>query len=159
MDHPSHSKGVEADYAKIYPDDSVQRLDVVIDAETYAAMQENMTELYGSSNNGGGPGGGGPGGGMPDEEPSFFPVEIRYDGLTWWHVGMRYKGNSTLMSAWRRGIKKMPFRLDFDEFEDAYPEIDDQRFYGFKKITFSNGFKDDSLIREKLGVRSSAMRA
>ena len=52
---PSHSKGVEADYAKIYPDDSVQRLDVVIDAETYAAMQENMTELYGSSNNGGGP--------------------------------------------------------------------------------------------------------
>ena len=148
---PSHSKGVEADYAKIYPDDSVQRLDVVIDAETYAAMQENMTELYGSSNAGGGPGGGGPGGGMPDEEPSFFPVEIRYDGLTWWHVGMRYKGNSTLMSAWRRGIKKMPFRLDFDEFEDAYPEIDDQRFYGFKKITFSNGFKDDSLIREKLG--------
>ena len=81
MDHPSHNKGVEADYAKIYPDDSVQRLDVVIDAETYAAMQENMTELYGSSNNGGGPGGGGPGGGMPDEEPSFFQWKFGTMGL------------------------------------------------------------------------------
>ena len=148
---PSHSKGVEADYARIYPDDAVQRLDIIIDSATYAAMQDNMTDLYGASSSGGGPGGGGPGGAMGDEEPSFFPVTIQYDGLTWWHVGMRYKGNSTLMSAWRRGIKKMPFRLDFDEFEDTYPEIDDQRFYGFKKITFSNGFKDDSLIREKLG--------
>ena len=38
----------------------------------------------------------------------------------------------TLRKAWR-GIKNAA-PLDFDEFEDAYPEIDNQRFYGFKKI-------------------------
>jgi hypothetical protein len=149
----SHAKGADAQYERIFPDSEVQRLDIIIDADTYADMQENMTELYGAANSGGGggPGGGGPGG-MSSEEPSFFPVTVQYDELTWWHVGMRYKGNSTLRSAWQRGVKKIPFRLDFDEFEETYEEIDNQRFYGFKKITFSNGYKDDSLIREKLGA-------
>jgi spore coat protein CotH len=91
------------------------------------------------------------GGGFSDTEPSFVPVNVEYNGLTWWNVGMRFKGNSTLMDAWRSGGKKLPFRLDFDEFEDTFEEIDDQRFYGFKKLTFSSGAKDDSLIREKLG--------
>ncbi|MCB0028084.1 MAG: CotH kinase family protein, partial [Anaerolineales bacterium] len=58
------------------------------------------------------------------------------------------KGNSSLSSAWRSGDAKMPLKLDFDEFEDDYPEIDDQRFYGFKQLSLANGFSDDSLMRE-----------
>ena len=38
----------------------------------------------------------------------------------------------------------------FDEFEDAHPEINDQRLYGFKELSFSAGVKDNSLIREKV---------
>ena len=42
----------------------------------------------------------------------------------------------------------MPLKLDFDEFEDEYPEIDDQRFYGFKQLSLSSNYRDDSFMRE-----------
>jgi spore coat protein CotH len=78
----------------------------------------------------------------------YVPVEVRHDGYRWLHVGMRYKGNSSLASSYGSGIGKLPFRLDFDEFESQFPEIEDQRFYGFKKLTFSSNWSDDSQIRE-----------
>ena len=149
--YDSHEKGALVDYETVFPQTKVQVLEISISAETYQDMLQNMTDIYGE----GGSGGGGPGaggGGFPDEQPAFVPVTVEFDGLTWWHVGMRFKGNSTLQSAWRRGLKKLPFRLDFDEFEDTFEEIDDQRFFGFKKLTFSSGFNDDSLIREKIGA-------
>lgn len=45
---------------------------------------------------------------------------------------------------------KLPFKLDFDEFEDDYPQIDNQRFYGFKKLSLKNNYHDDSMLREKV---------
>lgn len=84
------------------------------------------------------------------ENPIWVPCTFKFNGTTWNYVGVRLKGNSSLRAAWTKGIYKMPFRFDFDEFEDPYPEIDDQRFYGFKKLTLSSGYKDDSLIREKV---------
>lgn len=138
---------VAPDYDRVFPDDRVQRLDLAIDADTYATMHANMVDLYGEPGTGGG---GPPPGGASDVEPDFVPVTVTYDGTTWHHVGMRYKGNSSLRTAWRQGVLKLPFRLDFDEFEDTYPETLDQRFFGFKKLTFSSGFKDASLMREKV---------
>ncbi|MBT3218170.1 MAG: CotH kinase family protein [Proteobacteria bacterium] len=84
------------------------------------------------------------------EDPSFFPATVEYEGDIWEYVGLRYKGNSTLHTAWMTGVGKLPFRLDFDEFEDDYPEIEDQRFWGFKKLTFASNFYDDSFLREKI---------
>jgi spore coat protein CotH len=84
------------------------------------------------------------------ENPVWVPCTLEFNGITWNYVGVRFKGNSSLKDAWTAGIYKMPFRFDFDQFEDTYPEIDDQRFYGFKKLTLSSGYKDDSLIREKV---------
>lgn len=84
------------------------------------------------------------------ENPIWVPCTLTFNGITWNYVGVRLKGNSSLMDAWTAGIYKMPFRFDFDEFEDTYPEIDNQRFYGFKKLTLSSGYKDNSLIREKV---------
>jgi len=40
--------------------------------------------------------------------------------------------------------------LDFDEYEDEYPQIDNQRFYGFKKLSLKNNFNDLSMLREKV---------
>ncbi len=85
-----------------------------------------------------------------EENPMWAPCTVAFDGLTWWHVGLRFKGNSSLVSALRSGVKKLPLRLDFDEFEDDYPEIDDQRFFGFKKLSLGSGFRDPSLLREKV---------
>lgn len=99
-----------------------------------------------------GPGGGGFQGGGPgdlvSETPMWVPATVEFDGNVWNHVGIRYKGNSSLTSAWNSGLQKMPLKFDFDEFEDDYPEIDNQRFYGFKQLSLANGFSDDTYLRE-----------
>lgn len=84
------------------------------------------------------------------ENPAWVPADIEFEGQTWTNVGIRFKGNSSLMSTWGSGSYKLPFKLDFDEFEDTYPEIDDQRFYGFKQLSFSSNWSDPSLLREKV---------
>jgi spore coat protein CotH len=146
----SHSEGADADYDKIFNDSLVQRIDITIDNDYYKLMEEDMTTLYGSF---------GQAGRMSesDSDPIYVPVTLKFnpaDGSdeerTWWHVGMRYKGNSSLRDAWQGGIHKLPFRLNFDEFDYIYSEIEDQRFWGFEKMTFSNGKDDDSLIRDKI---------
>lgn len=99
---------------------------------------------------GGSPPGGGGGGGLEllARDPIYVPVTLQVDGRPWRHVGMRYKGNSSLAGAFRQGNGKLAFRMDFDEFEDVHPEIEDQRFFGFKKLTFAPGWNDPSLIRD-----------
>lgn len=96
-------------------------------------------------------GGGGDGGGGLDftgSDPSYFEATVTVDGETWCSVGMRFKGNSTLASAWSEGVEKLPFRLDFDRFEDEHPEIDDQRFHGFSDLSFGNNYSDATYIRD-----------
>ena len=85
---------------------------------------------------------------MMTRDPIYVPVTVHHDGRVWTHVGMRYKGNSSLMMAGIGGGGKIPFRLDFDRYDKEFPEIQDQRFYGFQKLTFSSNFGDDSQIRE-----------
>ena len=98
---------------------------------------------------GGGPGGGGIGAGdMTPENPMWVPATIEFEGNTWTNVGVRYKGNSSLTSGWRSGTLKLPLKLDFDQFEDEHPEVDDQRFYGFKQLSLSNAFSDESFLRD-----------
>jgi spore coat protein CotH len=96
---------------------------------------------------GAGPGRGGPLD-MIGRDPIYVPVTVQHDGRTWTRVGMRYKGNSSLMMASMGGDGKIPFRLDFDRYEEQFPEVRNQRFYGFQKLTFSSNFGDDSQIRE-----------
>jgi hypothetical protein len=84
------------------------------------------------------------------ENPIWVTAEISFEGDTWNYVGVRFKGNSSLKSAWSSGNYKLPFKLDFDQFEDDYPEIDDQRFYGFKQLSLASNFNDESYLREKV---------
>ena len=96
--------------------------------------------------------GGFPGGGrgLSLANPSWVEATVTFDGKTWTHVGVRYKGNSTLMGAWRSGSAKLPLKLDFDQFEDTYPEIENQRFYGFKQLSLGNNLNDATYLRDAL---------
>lgn len=55
-------------------------------------------------------------------------------------VGVRLKGNSS----YNHPGNKKSFKIDFNKF------IDEQNYDGLKKLNFSNGFKDPSVIREKV---------
>lgn len=140
----THSSDADPDFDEVFQDDIVKRIDIVITEERWALMLADMTSLYGSFGTGGGPPMG------TNEDPVFVPAEVLYNGLEWYRVGVRFKGNSSLRTCWRNGILKLSFKLDFDEFEDDYPQIDNQRFYGFKKLSLKNNFDDQSMLREKV---------
>lgn len=102
----------------------------------------------------GGPGGGGPGGAgglsLTTRDPMYVSASIRADGQLWEHVGMRYKGNSSLMSSWQQGIRKLPFRLDFNKYSAEFPATKGQRYFGFGELTFASNWSDASYSRELL---------
>ena len=151
----THSKSADPNFDEVFEDDAVKRLDIVITEERWQSMLDDMTSLYGAFGGSGVPSGGGPGGGglvEVDEDPIFVPGEVLYNGKEWYKVGVRFKGNSSLQSSWSGGILKLSFKLDFDEFEDQYPQIDNQRFYGFKKLSLKNNYNDKSMLREKVAT-------
>lgn len=139
----THGNEADPNFDQIFPDDKVQRLDIVISENNWDVMLDDMTDLYGTFGSGGG------GNNFSDINPVFVPASIFYNDIEWYKVGVRFKGNSSLARSWGSGILKLSFKLDFDEFEDDYPQIDDQRFYGFKKLSLKNNFNDESMLREK----------
>ncbi len=143
----THTKDVDPNFAEVFDDSQVKRLDFVVTQARWQSMLADMTSVYGELGQAGG-------NGLldTDEDPIFVPAEVFYNGTQWYRVGIRFKGNSSLQSSWRAGILKLSFKLDFDEFEDQYPQIDNQRFYGFKKFSLKNNFDDESLMREKVAA-------
>lgn len=162
----SHSNKVDPNYSIVFAQDAVNTLDIAISKEDWAKIKADMKTRTGNDFGAGGtmPGGGAPpagggGGGNPpgggavdlvSGDPIYVPASLKYKGKSWYRVGFRLKGNSSLSNAWRSGNFKLPFKLQFDEYEDQYPQINDQRFYGFKEFSMSPGFMDQSLIREKV---------
>ena len=142
----THSKDADPNFDEVFKDNTVKRLDIVITETRWQNMLDDMTDLYGTFGVRSGPGGGS----FPDENPIFVPAEVFYNGKEWYRVGLRFKGNSSLQSSWQAGILKLSFKLDFDEFEDDYPQIKNQRFYGFKKLSVKNNYDDTSNLREKV---------
>ncbi len=83
-------------------------------------------------------------------DPVYVPCTIQFEGREWRNVGIRFKGNSSLTHSWEQGTYKISFRIDTDEFENAHPEIKNQRFFGFKELSLASNFLDPSLLREKM---------
>lgn len=175
----THGKSADPNYDSVFQEGVVKRLDLTISRTDWQIMIEDMTALYGEFGNGELPGmipgppndqipdgknppdgqippdGQAPPGDVPgiavsDINPVWRPCKVKFEDNIWNYVGVRFKGNSSLKNTWGMGNLKLPFRFDFDQFEDDYPEIDDQRFYGFKKLSLSSNYHDDSFIREKV---------
>jgi spore coat protein CotH len=164
----THSDKADPDYDVVFPQDKVNQIKITIAPEDWEAMQTNLSELLGarlSRQQGEGvirPGVPGVNPAAPaapgipgwiditSENPMWVPATVEFNGLTWTNVGVRYKGNSSLINGWKSGTQKLPLKLDFDQFEDDYPEIENQRFYGFKQLTLSNAFMDGSYMRDAL---------
>lgn len=140
----THSNEAEADLDEIFDDTTVKRLDIVITEDRWDTMLDDMTNLYGTFGSGRGT--------FSDDDPDpvFVPASVFYEGIEWYRVGVRFKGNSSLAGTWADGNYKLSFKLDFDEFEDDYPQIDNQRFYGLKKLSLKNNYNDESFLREKV---------
>ena len=154
----SHGAAAAPDYSVVFPQDAVNTLELVMTAAQWAAVQVEVSALFGVPFGGGGA----PTTTFPDQDPAYLPVAMRFNGKRWDHVGFRLKGNSSLATAWRAGNLKLPFRINLDRFEGQFPAILDQRLHGFHELSFSPGTADPSLIREKLAsdvLRSAGIAA
>ena len=162
-DARTHGDRAAPDYG-LFALDRVHDVHIVISADNYRRMQDDLGGVVpmlgmmrglarGDSPAGNRPNAGAPpgrGGGLTARDPEYVPVTVRHDGHEWAQVGMRYKGNYSLMMSAIAGGGKISFRLNFDRYEDTHPEVANQRFYGFKELTFSSNFGDDSQVREAL---------
>lgn len=170
-DETTHSKNVEPDFDRVFANSEVLRFDITISSDNWNEMWDDLNSNLGNS--GGGMGGGFPGGGQPggggggmnstsDYDPIWVPCTLNFSDTDWYQVGVRFKGNSSLSQATSSNNKKLSLKLDFDQFEDDYPELKNQRFYGFKQLNLNNNFNDESLMREKVAAdlfRSFGMAA
>lgn len=155
----THGKKATPNYEVVFENSTVPRLDITIAPSNWQAMMDDTAEDYGPF--------GGSGCGLSpnitpfgeegdrwdiwaEGNPIYIPCDIEFQGKKWLHVGIRLKGDSSLAMSWQMGSYKLPFRFNFDKFEDQYPEIKNQRFFGFDKLALSSGFMDSSLSREKL---------
>jgi len=141
----THSSDVTPGFDIVFPSNQVNRIDIEIASEDWGTMQADLEDNLNK--------GQGPLAGDLDFDPVWVPCNVYFNNIEWYKVGIRFKGNSSLNSSYRAGIKKLPFKLDFDQFEDEWPTIKDQRFYGFKQLSLKNNFEDQSFIRESIASR------
>ncbi len=141
----THGK-VDPNYNLVFNQEAVQRLDIEVSAQSWQAMIDDMTANFG----GFGSGALLPPPGTITENPIWVEGSVFHDGIEWYKVGVRFKGFSSLGGAWSMGVEKLPLKLDFDEWEDKYPLINNQRFHGFKKLSLANAIEDKSLMRDKV---------
>lgn len=73
----------------------------------------------------------------------YVKADLWYDGELIPSIAVRPKGNSSLRSAARDGLR-LPLKIDLNFFNSA------RTLYGVKKLSFNNGFSDPTLIREVL---------
>ncbi|MFI3285854.1 MAG: CotH kinase family protein [Rikenellaceae bacterium] len=155
----THSNAADPNYDVVFAQGEVLRIDITISSSSWSAMWSDLSANLGSSGGmGGGFGGGfggGMGGGMDSDvgfTPMWAPCTITFNETEWYEVGVRFKGNSSLSQTYSSGNKKLSMKLDFDQFEDDYPALKNQRFYGFKQLNLNNNYEDESLMREKVAA-------
>lgn len=137
----THGPNATPNYDVVFNQNAVQRLDFVVDADYWTAMQEDLKTINASS---------GPGAAFSEDAPMYVPAQMYFNGKQWYDVGLRYKGNSSLSTASSQNVGKLPFRIEMNHFENENPNINGQTFYGFTQLSLSSGFKDESIIREKV---------
>lgn len=77
-------------------------------------------------------------------EEEYKPAKVTVDGVTLDYVGVRAKGNSSLMQVASSDSNRYSFKVDFDHY------IDGQNLFGLTKLNLNNSMSDPSFMREYL---------
>lgn len=71
---------------------------------------------------------------------TYMKCNVVFNGTSLPSCGVKFKGNSS----YNNPSNKKSFKLDFNEY------VSGQKYDGLKKLNLNNGFKDPTLMREKL---------
>lgn len=75
-----------------------------------------------------------------DPDDPYFPARFVYNDIELDPIGINFKGHSSFTV---KSCKKS-FRIDFNYFNK------EMEFFGLKKLNLNNGFKDPTMLREKI---------
>lgn len=144
------------DYDWVFPEAEIRSINIEVGQANWDKIQRDMeyrtTRKFGSSTTIPGaikPAGNGSLDAVPGD-PIYVEADVTQGNNKWQKVGFRLKGNASLNATWKSGVYKLPFKLQFDEFEDKYTETKNQRFYGFKELSFAPSYGDNTFMKEKL---------
>ena len=121
-------------YRFVFENPDILSFDIVMSAEAYEKMQperRNQTGAERLSSRG-----------MFGLKFNYVEATVTYKGEVYMGVGVRYRGNASMIMVSPSG--KKPLKFDFDRFHEG------QTFHGFKKLNFINCFRDPSRLRDKL---------
>lgn len=85
-----------------------------------------------------------------DRDFEYVECTVGFQGTIFEHVGIRLKGESSLFRPHQAGSTKLPYKLDFDKFDDSFPETAGRTFLGMDKVNLTNGYRDPTLLRDIL---------
>lgn len=71
-----------------------------------------------------------------------LPASLQMNGITLDSVGVRYKGNSTFVSANDNGLPKLPLNIDINYYTGG------QKLVGYKKLKLANSLIDPTFCKE-----------
>jgi hypothetical protein len=145
-DFASHCPQAQPDYTELFDASRVRRLNFAIARSTFKAAQADLDNLVANA-------------GTDDLDamanPMWMEAMMTYGGQEWTGVSVRFKGHASLAGAWSNHIGKLSMAVRLDRSNND--ELAGQRFFGFSEFTLSAGYKDDSLIRDK--VAADVLRA
>ena len=113
-------------YDDLFPDDRVQTVRVLMDAADWESLRKNA---------------------LAEE---YYAADIWIDDELTPDVAIRAKGNSSLRQVASTGSNRVGLKVDFNFFNSA------RSYHGIKKLNYSNGFKDPTLMKEFLGYELMA---
>ena len=152
----SKAFGKIPDYNWVFPEAEIRSIVIQLGQANWDKIQKDMeyrtARKFGSATTIPGavpPAGNGNLDAVPGD-PIYVEADVLQGSNQWKKVGFRLKGNASLNATWRSGVYKLPFKIQFDEFEDTFTETKNQRFYGFKELSFAPSYGDNTFMKEKL---------
>ncbi|MBR5228343.1 MAG: CotH kinase family protein [Firmicutes bacterium] len=103
---------------KLFDKDSVQSINISVDEDQWQELLDNATQ----------------------EE--YYPCDITINGETFYQVGIRAKGNSSLSTVASSGSDRFSFKIKLDEY------IDGQSYHGLSKFVINNMQGDATYMKE-----------
>lgn len=121
LETSSSSAAADNRYVEQLFSDSVMQIDIQVDSDSWDAMLQDA------------------------QAKEYISVDLTIDGVPFSTVGIRTKGNSSLMSG--QGTGRYSFKLEFDHY------IDGQTCYGLDKFVLNNMQSDNTYMKEYLSYQ------
>lgn len=145
---PSHGK-VDPDTSKAFPAGR-RELTISMSDATWNAIVASLAEACGGS----GSSSTCTGSTLDDFDSvsAWREADLLADGQKWASVGIRLRSNGELADAWKKGTNRFPFRITMDKWEKEKPAIDNQRFYGFQKLSLASLADDSTGLQHQIAA-------